>query len=131
MQPLAAGAAVGLCAIGLAWWNPGDQGVPLCPTKALTGIDCPLCGGLRAVAALMRFDIGRAADHNILVVALAPLALAWWVTWLASAWRRRPMPRLPWNRTATVCVALALVAFTVVRNLPAGGWVGWLRSDAA
>jgi len=134
-QPLAAGAAVAVCTAGIALWNPGDDGIPLCPTKAMSGLDCPFCGGLRTVAALGRGDIARAADHNLLLTLLAPVAIVWWVMWVLAArdGRRAPVPR--WSSRATRVTVTALVvfavAFTVVRNVKVGGQTGWLASPAA
>ncbi|WP_131724959.1 DUF2752 domain-containing protein, partial [Mycobacteroides abscessus] len=59
---LAAPAAVaGAVAAGCAavWFgDPTTPGgvLPVCPLKALTGLDCPGCGGLRMVYSLMHGD---------------------------------------------------------------------------
>lgn len=89
VAPLAVG-ALALCAtayVGLV--DPNEPGhYPLCPTKALTGLDCPGCGGLRATHALVTGDVVGALDHNAFVVlVLIPLAVAAWVAWLVRSWR--------------------------------------------
>lgn len=125
-------AALGAAAVGcgaLALWNPGDDGVPLCPTKAVTGADCPFCGGLRAVAALTRGNPALAADHNLIVVALVPVAAVWWVAWAWSARRGGGLPRVRVPRLVTIAAVLVLVAFTVVRNV--GGTANWLNSASS
>lgn len=127
--PLAIAAGIGACCIGLAIWQPGDHGIPLCPTKAATGLDCPLCGGLRAVAALTHGHIGRAADHNLLVVVAAPFAVAWWIAAVIATRRGRPQPKPPWNRVATLALVVVMIAFTVARNLRIGGHHNWLASE--
>lgn len=133
--PLAAGAAVAVCTAGLALWNPGDNGIPLCPTKAMSGLDCPFCGGLRTVAALGRGDIARAADHNLLLTLLAPVAVVWWVMWLLATREGRPAPMPKWSSRITRVTVAGLVvvtlAFTVVRNLRFGGHADWLASSAS
>lgn len=126
---VAVAAAIGC--VGLAAWNPGDDGVGLCPTNLLTGLDCPLCGGLRAVASFTRSHPGRAADHNLLVVALAPLAVAWWVAWWLAIRRGRPAPVPGIGRRAWIAVAAVVLAFTVVRNLNVGGLPHWLAATAS
>ena len=88
----AAGAACGCVAVTLA--NPTDTGIPLCPTKAILGFDCPFCGGLRAVSSLGRGNVSAALDHNVLVVALLPVVAIWWVFWARSYWFDRPPPKL-------------------------------------
>ena len=40
-----------------------------CPSKLLLGIDCPGCGGLRAVNDLTHLDVASAASSNLLLVA--------------------------------------------------------------
>jgi hypothetical protein len=120
-----AAAAVAGC-IGLAAWNPGDDGVGLCPTNLLTGLDCPFCGGMRAVASFTRGHPFLAADHNLFVVALAPLAVVWWVAWWLATRRGRPAPRIA--RPVWVAVALVAIVFTVVRNLDVAGLPHWLAA---
>jgi hypothetical protein len=97
VAPLALG-AVTLCAtayVGLV--DPNDPGhYPLCPTKALTGLDCPGCGGLRAVHALVTGDLVGALDHNAYVVlVVVPVAVAAWIAWLVRSWRGPAAPETP------------------------------------
>jgi hypothetical protein len=49
-----------------------------CPIKAVFGIDCPGCGGTRAMMALMRGDVRQAAHQNLAVL-LAGTATAGYV----------------------------------------------------
>lgn len=99
----------------------GDlQLVPTCPFQALTGWDCPLCGGTRAARALLTGDVPAALDHNVVVTVLAFAMVAALAGW---AWRRRsgrqPAPLIPWRSTVALPIVLVLLAgFTVVRNLP-------------
>ncbi|MDN4163150.1 DUF2752 domain-containing protein [Nocardioides abyssi] len=101
--------------------EPGAWGV--CPSAAL-GLACPGCGGLRAVNDLTHGRWADAASSNLLLVALL-LVLAvvggWWVL------RRRPDGRSPVSprlaRGATVTLGVVALAFTVLRNLPAGAWL--------
>ncbi len=128
--PAAIGAAVGACCVGLAVWNPGDHGIPFCPTKAVTGLDCPLCGGLRAVASLTRGHVAAAADHNLLVAVVAPFAVAWWLAAIVATRRGNPVRTPRWNRVSLSAFVFVVVAFTVVRNLRVGGRHNWLASEA-
>ena len=130
-KPLAVGAAVGACCVGLALWGPGDHGAAFCPTKAITGLDCPLCGSLRAVASLTGGHVAAAADHNVLLVIAAPFAVAWWLAWIVAARDGRPAPRFVPNRAVTYSLLAVIVAFTVVRNLRVGGTRNWLASETS
>lgn len=104
--------------------NPNTTHVPLCPLLAITGLDCPLCGGLRAAHALTRADLGAALDHNLLFTVSVPALLVAYAVWLARSlgWKGRPGLRPPpWAFPFIVTVA---VIFGVLRNLPALGWLG-------
>src|SRR5215218_9231808 len=116
---VAAVAAVGC--VGLAAWNPGDHGVTICPTNALLGVDCPFCGGLRAVASFTRGHPLVAADHNLLLVVLAPIAVVWWLAWWTATRHGRPAPVPRLGRPAWIAIAVVVLAFTVARNLDVGG----------
>ncbi len=116
---LAATAAVGLA--GVAAVAVRDPHVPnswgTCPLLATTGVFCPGCGGLRAVADLVRGDIVAALSSNALaVVLLAVAALAWVVAARGLVLQRS----VPWERwvtgRTTAGVVLALAAFSVLRN---------------
>lgn len=98
--------------IVLYWYNPSRHDFyPRCGFHALTGLDCPGCGGLRATHALLRGDFAAAWRLNALFVAVAPLALLAFFGvipgGLHEVWRR-------WWLTALV---LASILFTVARNL--------------
>jgi hypothetical protein len=87
------------------WWFPS------CPFHAMTGLLCPLCGSLRALHALLAgAPVAALAFNPLTIVGLAGLVLAR-------------------ERTIAVCFSArglgALVAFGVLRNLPAfSGWIG-------
>ena len=100
-----------LAYIGLA--DPHRPGFlfPACPFKALTGLDCPACGGLRMTHDLLNGDLAAAVMDNVfLLVALPALAV-----WLVVRWRRG-LTLMP--TAATVTVVVAAVAWTVMRNWP-------------
>ena len=109
-------AAAGCVALGVvAFVDPSQRTLtPPCPLRAMTGLDCPLCGATRATHALVRGDVLTALDFNVLYVVVLPLvvlATAWWLF-------RGQVPgvvRRPSLRWAAVAAA---VAFMVIRNLP-------------
>jgi hypothetical protein len=128
--PVGVGSVTAVATLGVALWNPGDTGVPLCPSKFILGIDCPFCGATRATAALARGDIGRALDHNALWVGLVPLVVIAFVVWTATTMTGRPFPRVSLPRWLWVGAGVLLVAFGVSRNLEVNGFTHWLASDA-
>lgn len=127
---LALGAAAAATA-GTAVVAAADPSVPgrygLCPTLALTGWWCPLCGSLRAVHALVHGDIAGAADFNLLLIVALPLAIYAWAAWAAPVFglrgppRWRPSPRVGLGLLAAGVLVLAV--FGVARNLAAFAWL--------
>src|SRR5262245_42044013 len=98
--------------------DPQEGGAyPLCPSRVLLGIDCPLCGGLRGTHDILHGHVREALDHNILLpVYLAAIAVAAGLYLLPIVGRPARSLRFPrWAFPATV---VALAVFTVVRNLP-------------
>jgi hypothetical protein len=100
-------------------------GLP-CPFRALTGWQCPLCGGTRMGAALLHGDLAAAYAFNPLaLVALGVLAAvaALWVIEVSGG----PAVRLPRRVTSWVqrvptmlwasLLLLIAVGYTVLRNL--------------
>ena len=79
-------------------------------------IYCPMCGGTRAVAALVRFDFLAAWNYNAFVVLLAfvVFALDVWA-WVRYAQKKEPLIVLP--RWSWIAFVVALVAFFILRNV--------------
>src|SRR6478736_7281220 len=97
--------------VGLA--DPHRPGFlfPGCPFKALTGLNCPGCGGLRMTHDLLHGDLAAAVVDNVFLLVGLPMLAAW----LLVRWRRgQPLLPMP----ATVVVIVAAITWTVVRNLP-------------
>jgi len=93
---------------------------PTCPFRALTGLWCPFCGGTRAVWAAAHGDFRLMIHANALMPAVG-LLLAWkWLSWLgqSTGWWRLPVPG---GRGFGVAVAVVLIGFAVLRNLPGFG----------
>ena len=104
-------------------------GPTLCPFKAMTGLDCPLCGATRAAHQLFRGNVIGALDFNAIFVLAAPLLL-----WAAVAVLRQGFgdrsARMPHAQRSTVVALVAVVAtFTIIRNLGIPP-LDWLSSTA-
>lgn len=116
--PLLLGAAGALAVGVVSVVDPGEPGhYPTCPFLAVTGLQCPGCGTLRAVHALAHGDLIAAIDLNVIAVLLLPLlAWAWW-RWLLSSLRGRSRaPALP--APAGYAIAATLTVFWFLRNTP-------------
>ncbi|KAA1251189.1 DUF2752 domain-containing protein [Mycobacterium simiae] len=118
--PLLVAASATLACAAIWVGDPTTPGgpLPVCPTKALLGIDCPGCGSLRMLYSLMHGNVLAAARFNALglvAVVLLVWAYAVWTYGRLVGRRTRGWQRNRW--AAAVTLSLVLVWF-VVRNLP-------------
>lgn len=129
--PWVATAVVGAAAIGACAFvrvlNPVvESNPPFCPFKMMTGHDCPGCGATRALNALLHGHPGVAADHNLLFVALLPIAVVLYLVWaLRSVGVDLPRLRLPKGWVPVLVTLVAL--FWALRLLPWDPFT-WLAS---
>jgi hypothetical protein len=99
--------------------NPSVYHVyPVCQFHELTGLNCPGCGGTRALYALLHGRFAAAFHDNALFVASLPV-LAVRGGWFAlNRWRGRPNgPFFPLR--CLIPLVVVTLAFGVLRNLPA------------
>jgi len=107
--------------------NPANP-YPQCGLKHLTGLDCPLCGGLRGTHDLLHGNVGQALHHNALLVVVLPFLAYLLVRWSMRQFGHE-LPDIPSRRWLTVSLGIFLVVFTVVRNIP-GTPMYWFNSAA-
>lgn len=84
---------------------------PGCPFKALTGWNCPACGGLRMTHDLLHGDVGAAVVDNVFALVGLPVL----IVWMLVRWR---LGKALFPVPAVVTIVLTLALWTVVRNLP-------------
>jgi len=103
--------------------DPNEPGhYPVCPLLRLTGVYCPGCGGLRSAYAFVHGDWVTALGANALAVAGYLAFAAVWTVWVVRAVRGRPM-RIDLGPVHLWSLGTLVLVFTVVRNLPFGGWL--------
>jgi hypothetical protein len=122
--PVVGGVLAGGLALSALFATTG-VGVP-CPFLALTGWQCPLCGGTRMGAALLHGDVAAAYAFNplafVALIVLGALAAVWSIEALGGPAARLPrslanqLQRVPALAWAAVALLLAVVD-TLVRNL--------------
>ncbi|MFE1837016.1 DUF2752 domain-containing protein [Streptomyces sviceus] len=103
--------------------DPNQPGhYPVCPLYRITGLYCPGCGGLRSAHAFVHGDFLAALQDN------APAVLGYlgfavlWTVWVVRTARGRPL-KLGLGPVHLWTAGTLLLVFTVVRNLPFGGWL--------
>ena len=118
--PLAALAGVAGCCAVILWADPTTPGgaLPICPTKALLGLTCPACGGLRMVYSLLHGDFSAALHYNALGAPAVVLFVWGMLTWTRTRLNGRPVPGWQHQRWTSPVFAAVLVVWFVVRNLP-------------
>ena len=97
-----------------------------CPFRAVTGWECPLCGGTRMGSALLHGEVGAAVGFNPLALLLVGVIGALGVLWGVEAFGG-PAVRLPAGLRRRLCVvspgrwllvgSIVAVCYTVARNL--------------
>lgn len=111
---IASAAAVFACV--LFFFDPMTSAFyPRCPSKLLTGYDCPGCGTTRALHALVHLDFGAALRYNAALFVLGPLLLLYAAAVFTAPdsalqrFLRRPV--LAWSIVAFI------ILWTVLRNI--------------
>jgi hypothetical protein len=106
-------------AVVLFLYNPTEvRFYPFCVFHKLTGLHCPGCGALRAGHALLHGRIAAALSYNLFLVLSLPLIGYEWLSMASHAVRGRRLPPLPLRAGWIWALLVAIVVFTVLRNLP-------------
>jgi hypothetical protein len=91
---------------------------PVCPVYFVLHLQCPGCGGTRALAALLHGHLREALQWNALITLMLPLAAGYGGV---LYWRFLQRKALGWPQAppAAIYAGLAIAAvFTMERNLP-------------
>lgn len=124
--PLGVAAGAGLVCAAVWIADPTTPGglLPVCPTKALLGIDCPGCGTLRMLYSVMHADVLAAVRFNALALITLVLLVFAFATWTYG----RIVGRRIWSwqhyRWAAVVTMVLVSVWFVVRNLPFAPFTG-------
>ncbi len=119
---MAAAAVAGMTAASaaVAYWDPSKENFfPVCPLYQMTGLACPGCGLTRGFHALFHGDILTALDFNALVPVWVVILGYVWIALLLLAITGRGLPMWATNPKFLWGFMIVLVAFGVLRNIPA------------
>ncbi|NUS73621.1 MAG: DUF2752 domain-containing protein [Corynebacteriales bacterium] len=102
--------------------NPADsKNDPLgpCAFKALTGYDCPGCGGTRMVWFALHGDVVQAGQHHLIAFLAIPFLLYMYISW---GWKRvskkDTFPMLRISGWVVGAYFATWLAYSVLRNIP-------------
>jgi Protein of unknown function (DUF2752) len=98
--------------------------LPVCPTKALLGIDCPGCGSLRMLYSLMHGDLLGAARFNALGLAAVVLLMWAYAVWTYGRLTGRRIGSWQHHRWSAAVTLTLVLAWFVVRNIPFAPFTG-------
>jgi len=123
-SPLGAAGVVATATLVLYRTGGHDLGpLATCWLNAGTGLYCPFCGSLRAVAAMSHGDVPAALHNNAPVLLLLGVAALVWGRRVAFAAAGRVIHEPRVNGRATAALAAFFLVFAIYRNTPHGGWL--------
>lgn len=107
--------------VGMAFYflNPTDYTwVPKCPTKCLTGWDCPGCGFQRALHAALHGHWAEAINYNLFLIYSLPYLLCLALTELAM-WGKWQMQcrRIFESQKAGLLYLVLFITWGIARNI--------------
>ncbi len=111
--------AIASAALVLSLHHPSSMTwLPACPLKDSLGIECPGCGSTRAVHHLLQWQPDQAWRHNQAMILLGlPIVATLLLDICAMLVGARRIVFCPGRRLG-IALAIALVGYMVVRNLP-------------
>lgn len=111
-------------AVMYAFLDPAQFSIfPRCVFHQITGLNCPGCGGQRAIHHLLHGDFSGALHFNALLVVLLPLGFWTLARWALKAFTGRTFPT-PFVHVRWIwMLVIVVIAFGVIRNLPGFAWL--------
>src|SRR5262249_984160 len=92
--------------------------LPVCPTKALLGIDCPGCGSLRMLYSVMHGNLLAAARFNAMGLAALVLLIWAYLAWTYGRVVGRRITSWQHHRWSAVVALVLVTAWFALRNIP-------------
>jgi hypothetical protein len=119
---LAGGAGLAVLGLYVAANDPAAPGAhfPACQFRAATGLWCPGCGLTRGCHQLLTGHPLAALGENLFVPLFLVVVAVAWANWVRTSFGRRSL-RVPrrLQHWAAVGLPILLVAYGVLRNIPA------------
>lgn len=88
-----------------------------CTINETFGIQCPTCGGTRAISAVFNGELIMALQHNTLIVISVPILLYYGIKVTTLVISGFPLTELRVSKAGLWLWLLFAVLFTIIRNL--------------
>lgn len=99
-------------------YHPEESALfPRCPSKYITGFDCPGCGLQRAIHSLLNGNLSNAFNYNQLFFILIPYGIAVGIFEWIPVLKNHPYRRVLINKVLVLTILCVIVIFTIYRNL--------------
>jgi hypothetical protein len=115
--PVAVAAGFAATATALVQLGPAGLVPVSCPFLALTGLNCPFCGGTRSADELLHGHLLTALGLNALTTVVLLGLSSGWAVWLVARARGRAIHWVPGSR-AWLSFGIVVLAFWLLRVLP-------------
>lgn len=102
----------------LLFYNPvGTWWMPQCAFRSLTGWECPGCGSMRALHALLHGHPLEAISYNYFLAVSVPILALIAYTGLSRSSRALRWSRWVYSPAMIATLLVASIVWTVVRNI--------------
>jgi hypothetical protein len=88
-----------------------------CPFYALTGLQCPGCGGLRGIHQLLNGNIRKALNFNLMLILAVPVGGYLLLSNIFIMISGKPLPEIPFNKTLILVLLFIIIAYWILRNI--------------
>ena len=86
-----------------------------CIVNKTTGLHCPGCGGQRAFHALLHGQVAHAAQNNLLIFLVLPVAGIKLTEELSGT---KIFPAVFYSRKVVLSILVLVILFSILRNIP-------------
>ncbi|MHC1739106.1 MAG: DUF2752 domain-containing protein [Ignavibacteriaceae bacterium] len=88
-----------------------------CWFRALTGFDCPGCGGIRGTHDFLHGNFWSALKSNLLLIAAIPIVIYLTIYNVLIVFSKKRIPKIPMPNWLVYSTAFLIILYSLLRNL--------------